>query len=354
MRKGIFCLLFCFAGVLASAHPATGLVIDKDGTIYFVDSVRNRVMQFKDGVLSVLFEDPSGERLSVPHHLFLNSAGILVTGSDRHQPMLKINEFGTAKKLFPNLGEQEPRITMGGDPFAYSSNGTLVFIRADQFTSTKLFRLSADGTESFLAGGAQGHADGRGEAARFGSLHFSGMTFGPDGALYLTDSGTMVRKVDMDGNVTTIAGSTERGYKDGKGSAARFSGAVGLTVTKDGTIYVAEYGNRRIRKIAPDGTVSTIAGSGERGKKDGPALSATFESLSGVAVGPDGIVYTYEWGDRDRPRIRRITKGGEVETVVFVPPASGSWPWVPALALAGITTGVYLYVRRNATRNAQH
>ena len=241
---------------------------------------------------------------------------------------------------------------MGGDPFAYAPDGSLVFIRADQFTTTELFRLSADGTESFLAGGAKGHADGRGADARFGSLHFSGMTFGPDGALYMTDSGTMVRKVDAEGNVTTIAGSTEQGYKDGKGSAARFDGAVGLTVLKDGTIYVAEYGNRRIRKISPDGKVSTVAGSGAYGTKDGPALQASFQALSGVAVGPDGTIYTYELGDRDRPRIRRITKAGKVETVVFVPAASGRWPWVAVLMLAGIA-GAYLVVRWNATRNAQ-
>ena len=352
-RRSLLCLLLIAASLCATAHPGTGLVIDKDGTIYFVDSVRNRIMKFKDGSLSVLFVDPSGERLSVPHHLFADGAGNLITGSDRHHPMLKISPDGTATKLYPSLGAEEPKITMGGDPFAFAPDGSLVFVRADQFTFSKLFRLTAGGKESFLAGGDKGHADERGADARFGSLHFSGMTFGPDGALYMTDSGTMVRKVEMDGTVTTIAGSTDQGYKDGKGSDARFSGAVGLTVLKDGTIYVAEYGNRRIRKISPDGNVSTVAGSGDYGTKDGPALQASFQALSGVAVGPDGTVYTYEMGDRDRPRIRRITKSGEVETVVYVPAVSGGGPWIAILGLAGIAVGGYLFVRRNATRNAQ-
>ena len=348
----MLCLLALAGSLSATAHPGTGLVIDKDGTIYFVDSVRNRIMKFKDGELSVVFVDPSGEKLRYPHHLFMTKGGDFVTVGDNSQAVMQITKQGRATPYFPSIMRKQPKLGLGGDPIALAPDGSLVFIRADQFTSSKLFRLSPDGTESFLAGGAKGHADGRGADARFGSLHFSGMTFGPDGALYMTDSGTMVRKVDVEGNVTTIAGSTEQGYKDGKGSDARFRGAVGLTVLKDGTIYVAEYGNRRIRKITPDGNVSTVAGSGDYGTKDGPALQASFQDLSGVAVGPDGTVYTYEMGDRDRPRIRRITKAGKVETVVFIPAATGGGPWLAILGLAGIAVGGYLFVRRNAARNA--
>lgn len=304
----------------AVAHPGTGILVAKDGAVYFVDSVRNRVMKFKGGKLSVLFADPTGKRLSIPHHLYFDKQGNLITASDSPMPILRLSPAGAVSNYFPKPGRKGPDIGLGGDPFALAPNGSLYFVKGEQFFSSRIFRVTPEGVESFIAGGREGDADGRGAKAQFGDLHFSGMAFGPGGSLYLTDEGTSVRKIDASGKVTTIAGSSEPGYQNGSAGEARFKLAVGIAVAKDGTVYVAEYGNRRVRKIAPDGNVSTVAGSGEFGSKDGRALEASFQNLSGVALGPDGTLYTYEWDDRDCPRIRKITKDGRVATLVTVKP----------------------------------
>ena len=158
-----------------------------------------------------------------------------------------------------------------------------------------------------MAGGAWGFADGRGNRARFGRLHGSAFAWAADGSLLMTDNGTSVRRIAADGAVTTVAGSAEAGYADGPAKRPRFRGAIGLAVDPRGVIYVADGGNRRIRAIAPDGTVSTIAGSGKSNGEDGPALQATFADPSGVAVARDGMIYVLDFVG-DHPRVRKIAR----------------------------------------------
>ena len=104
------------------------------------------------------------------------------------------------------------------------------------------------------------------------------MAIGPDDVLYLTDGkksgfdgATCIRRVTPDGEVSTLAGTIESGFADGKGDQARFRIAVGLAVDSKGNVYVADSGNRRIRKVTPEGIVTTIAGSGKEGTADGPS-----------------------------------------------------------------------------------
>ena len=110
-------------------------------------------------------------------------------------------------------------------------------------------------------------ADGIGSAARFGEEGAS-LAIGPGGVPYVSDrANRVVRKVAPDGTVTTLAGKAgEAGTADGKGAAARFGRLGGLAIDATGTIYVADEDNSTIRKIAPDGTVTTLAGkAGEPG-----------------------------------------------------------------------------------------
>src|SRR4051794_27456513 len=111
-------------------------------------------------------------------------------------------------------------------------------------------------------------------------------------------------------HVTTIAGDGSPLVRDGKQS--EFSDPFGVAIAGDGTIYVADAGeSNRIRKISPDGTVSTLAGSSE-GFADGTGTSASFNTPSALALGPDGNLYVADTGNN---RIRKITPAGQVSTV---------------------------------------
>ena len=114
--------------------------------------------------------------------------------------------------------------------------------------------------------------------------------------------------------VSTLAGSGSAGYNDGKGTGAsfNFNGVRGqLSVDQNLNVYVADGGNQRVRKIASDGTVTTIAGSGINGYLDGNASSAQFNNPCGTTVDANGNVYVSERNGRN---IRKITPDGVVST----------------------------------------
>ncbi len=190
---------------------------------------------------------------------------------------------------------------------AVGINGT-VYV-SDLF-NYKIRRITPQNIVSTLAGSTRGFADGMSNVAKFSSPH--GLAVGKDGTIYVADEvNHCIRKITPSGEVTTLAGS-EEGYLDGPASTAKFKNPHGLAIGADGTIYVADVLNHRIRKITPTGIVSTLAGSGIPGDKDDIANLAQFHSPLGVAVGKDGTVYTVE--DYSH-KIRKITPAGVVSTL---------------------------------------
>lgn len=117
--------------------------------------------------------------------------------------------------------------------------------------------------------------------------------------------------VALKGTLSVLAGSLGgAGNLDGAGTAARFNYPSGLAVGPAGDLYVADTLNRRIRKVTPAGVVSTVAGSGQLGYADGPAVQASFCTPTSVAVGPDGSVFVV-----DSPTVRKIDPAGNVRTL---------------------------------------
>ena len=172
---------------------------------------------------------------------------------------------------------------------------------------------------STLAGwpGVEGYVDGQGDEARFGAFGYLlqhqpwalGLAADRDGSVVVADYyNNAIRRIAPDGMVTTVAGAGQ-GMLDGEAALARFSQPRGVAVDPQGTIYVADEGNNRIRKITADGVVTTAAGTGQSGYGDGPAEEALFESPLGVALGPLGDLYIIE-----RTRIRRLSPSGQVST----------------------------------------
>jgi hypothetical protein len=140
--------------------------------------------------------------------------------------------------------------------------------------------ISADGSFSVLAGTQfAGYADGTGGA---GFTSPFALAIDGDGNLFVTD-GNAIRRVTPDGTVTTIAGSQTAGSKDGTGSAAQFDGPAGIAVGPGGAVFVSDSVNSTIRKISATGIVTTLAGvAGQAGVRLGP-LPATLNVPVGLA-----------------------------------------------------------------------
>jgi len=191
-------------------------------------------------------------------------------------------------------------------------------------------KLSADGTLTLMAGspGDTKVVDGAAPAGRFNSL--TALSIDRHGVIYVAD-GTLVRKVSLDGTISTLAGSpkvrTHHGADvnsidivDGKGSRARFSDLRALVIDDAGNIYVADgyegpiEGKASylafIRKVTPDGSVSVFAGNYGI-DIDGVGTAAGFAFITGLAIDTVGNLYAAE----DAPSIRKISREGSVTTL---------------------------------------
>jgi sugar lactone lactonase YvrE len=197
------------------------------------------------------------------------------------------------------------------NPYGVAVDGEGSFIIAD-YSNHRVRKITRDGTVSTLAGsGSEGFADGAGAAAQFNGP--IGVAVDGEGNIIITDfSNHRVRKITPDGTVSTLAGSGTRGFADGAGAAAQFNDPLGVAVDGGGSIIIADNGNHRVRKISPDGTVSTLAGSGSRGFADGAGTAAQFNCTCGVAVDGQGSIIIADNGNQ---RVRNITPDGTVSTL---------------------------------------
>jgi len=175
-------------------------------------------------------------------------------------------------------------------------------------------RIAPGGVVTTLAGGSgyAGYTDGTAAAARFRLP--KGVAVDAVGNLYVADAGNhAIRKITPAGVVSTLAGNGISGSTDGIGAAARFHIPSGLAVDAAGVVYVADSNNNIIRKIASDGTVSTLAGTaGVYGSADGTGAAAGFFYPLAVAVDAAGTVYVTEIGNNT---VRKITSAGVVTTL---------------------------------------
>ncbi len=140
---------------------------------------------------------------------------------------------------------------------------------------------------------------------------------GPDNSLYLTDSGNnRVRRVGPDGIITTVAGTGAGSYGGDGGPAtqAQLYNPSAIAVGPDGSLYVADVFNNRIRRVGPTGTITTVAGTGAGGNggDGGPATAAQLNSPYGVTLGPDGSLYIADYYNQ---RVRRVGPDGIITTV---------------------------------------
>ena len=174
-------------------------------------------------------------------------------------------------------------------------------------------KITAAGEVTTFAGaaGSAGNLDGAGSAARF-NFPMS-VAVDQTGNVYVADVET-IRKITPAGIVSTLAGRAgDRGSIDGAGSSARFEFLGPVTVDREGNVYVCAFAGQTIRKITPEGVVTTFAGSnGERGMVDGNRADARFYWLTSLTVDGAGNLFVVDWGN-----VRKISPRGDV--VTFAP-----------------------------------
>ena len=205
---------------------------------------------------------------------------------------------------------------------AVDARGTVYVADADNMTVRAIAPLVGGVTTLAGAAGRKGYADGPGAQARF--HHPVGLAVDAAGTVYVADADNhTIRKITPDGVVTTLAGlAGTKGSADGSGPAARFNCPHGIAVAADGTLYVADTFNHTIRRITPAGVVSTMAGTaGRKGRTDGPAATSRFRHPFGVAVDGQGTLYVADNGNHT---IRRISAAGDVSTAAGLAGHSGS------------------------------
>ena len=188
-------------------------------------------------------------------------------------------------------------------------NAATVYL-ADANNNT-IRKITADGVVTTLGGvaGSCGSTDGTLAMARFCAP--GGLALDATGSLYVADNYRLIRKISPDGVVTTVAGTLGLSPQDGVGTAAGFARLAGLAVDRSGTIFAID--DRSVRKITIDGVVTTLAGTrGVNGTGDGVGAEAKFNSPDGIAVDNEGNVFV---ADTLNNTIRKITPTGFVTTL---------------------------------------
>ncbi len=314
-------------GTGASFYEPIGTALDAAGNVYVADYANNLIRKITSaGVVTTLagsgtagFANGTGTAASfyLPFGVAVDAIGNVYVADRSNNMVRMITPSGVVS-------------TLAGSGTAGSANGTgsaatfnqplgvavdaygNVFV-AD-YGNSLIREITPGGVVTTFAGsGAVGYADGTGTAAIF--YNPSGLAFDPSGNLYVVDHyNNMIRKITSAGVVTTLAGATTAGFADGTGTSARFSTPTTVATDAAGNVYVADYGNNRIRKITPAGVVTTLAGTGTASAVNGAGSVATFKNPYGVSLDAAGNIYLGDFGNN---LIRKIATTAFVATTTL-------------------------------------
>ena len=220
--------------------------------------------------------------------------------------------------LFGDGGDGGPAVAAQLlNPFgvAVAPDGSVLI--ADTFNA-RIRRIDPDGIITTVAGtGVHGYS-GDGASAKTAQLNFpGGVAVAPDGSVLIADTlNNRIRRVSRNGIIRTVAGTGAIGYSGdgGPAVAAKLDSPESVAVASDGSILIPDLGNERIRRIGPDGIITTFAGTGIPGDigDGGPAVAAQLNDPIGIAVAPDGGVLFAEGGGR---RLRRVGPDGIITRI---------------------------------------
>lgn len=323
-------------GAMARFNYPTGVAVDAAGTVYVADQGNNTIRKISPaGEVSTLAEvmrnnaDKQPElgiytRLRYPMGLAVDAGGIVYVADSYSHVIRKIGTDGVASIWAGHENLASEADGLGSAAYFWHPTGIAVdgagTVYITNSVAGSIRRITPTGMVSTLAGQARqiggtwyqgGSADGM--AAGFDSP--VGIAVDATGIVYVADTGNhLIRKITPDGLTSTVAGRAgEWASSDGKGRGARFQNPTGVAISATGTLYVADRDNHTIRKITPDGRVSTLAGRADSpGSGDGNGRDARFNKPTGIAVDAAGNVYV---ADCLNHTIRKITPAGIVSTL---------------------------------------
>jgi sugar lactone lactonase YvrE len=286
------------------ANPVS-VVVEPSLIVADFDNDTLRRIDVATGTVSTLTQQADFQR---PYGLALGANGALYVDTDYDPAGDKNVESGTIWRVDTQTGAATVVAADIGRPrgVAVMHDGRLVL---GDYQNTRVLLLDPTaGTVTTLVGDTC--ADGQ-EERSFAVPY--GVVVLPDGRAVVADQNAhRLSAVGANGSVTVFSGSGSVGTVDGGGTSAAFSQPKALAVDGAGNIYVSDTGSHRIRRVAPDGTVTTVAGSGQAGASDGGGAQASFWGQEGIAVTSDGrTVYVADGtgGEEGTPynRIRKIT-----------------------------------------------
>ena len=294
----------------------TSVAADATGALYIPDNQAQTIRRIgTDGVISTFVPASSFAPQSFPIGLAFGSTGDLFVadpGSLQTPYIWKVNPAGTTTRVagtgvFASTGSDGPALSAAVEPsaIAVGPHGDLYFDDGNDFRT-----IDTGGVIHAFAGtGSDGFSGDDGPAVDASTNLSAGSAVAADvaGNVYLADGGNYrIRKVSPQGVITTIAGNGVAGYAgDGAAAtAASIGGVNGLAIDPEGDLYLADTGNNVVRKIDPSGVITTVAGTGQAGFSGdcGSAVSAELNQPYGVAV-HDGILYIADVGNS---RIRMV------------------------------------------------
>jgi sugar lactone lactonase YvrE len=255
MRRKVLPALAFLAALLclpcaARANSIASVVADRAGHVYFSDYVRNRVWKVEpDGRLT------EWVRRKHTHHLVADENGTLygedVPPRGGTPELWEMTPEGVLTDVF-RARRMGHAASYRGTVFTIDKSGTLLYLRDCQ-----IVRLTAAGELEPWAGRRCGGDVWASDTLRYGHLHGS-LAWGPNGVLYFSDART-VRRVAPDGSVTTLSGRPVTLFADPQPDERRFDRAMGIAVDGSGNIYVADRRDRSIRRLTPNGKETTVA-----------------------------------------------------------------------------------------------
>lgn len=322
-----------------------GLALDDKGDLYISDIGSHSVLKLdRRGGLTLIAGTGEGgysgdggpavkARLHAPHDLIFDAEGRLLIADTYNHRIRRIDRRGVITTVAGNgsapttsYDRAAPKETLN-NPQGVAVDGAGNILIADTYNRV-VRRLDPSGTMTVIAGSVGG-LSGDGGAANEAQLNLPmAVAVGPDGSVYVSDAGnSRVRRVTADGKIQTVAGF---GGGDGLGGAgfagdggpaqkAKIFSPADVKVDAAGNLYISDSGNNRLRVIrgghsAQGGTITTIAGSGQRGfNGDGnQAVAAELNTPQKIAIARDGSIFI---ADRANQRVRKVDARGFISTV---------------------------------------
>jgi uncharacterized protein (TIGR03437 family) len=323
----------CGVDVCAQLSQPEGVAVDSAGNLYIADTGNNRMLKMTPGgtVSTVAGNGAYGysgdggpatsAELDVPSGVAVDSAGNLYIADAQNHRIRKV----ASGKIWTVAGNGLPGYSGDGGPAARAQlagpSGVAVDSAGNLYIADKgnsrIRKVTPGGTISTVAGnGVPGYSGDGGPAASAQLNSPSGIAVDAFGVLYIADSlNNRIRKVALDGTISTVAGTWTNGYSGDGGQAfyAQLAYPNGVALDSTGNLYIADSLNNRIRKVASNGIISTLAGGGSGDVGDGgPATGVQLNYPTGVAVDSAGSVYVADFLNN---LIRKVAPNGTISTV---------------------------------------